>query len=227
MNWAKISTDTKRYVISSIAVLCVFLFIFEEFADRLVEAKLNHFDMSIIDFVQSYNSPFLTSLMNFFTFIGSPVVLFLFSMLSVVLMSWQKKRWESLFLVIALVGGTIFNQLLKWIFHRQRPSFHRLIVETGYSFPSGHSMDSFVFYGMLCMLLFVFLRSKLAKTTVILFTILVILMVGLSRIYLGVHFPSDVLAGYAAGGVWLTVCLIGLKLILEIRKSKKAQKPLN
>lgn len=219
MNWAQISTTTKKYVFISIVVLSVFIFIFERLAEELVEAKLYHFDITIIDWIQSFISPQLTSLMEFFTFLGSAVALLLLLIVSVALMIWQKKRWESLFLIIGIAGGSLFNQLLKLIFHRQRPTLHRLIIESGYSFPSGHSMDSFIFYGMLCMLFFMFLRSRIAKGIIILISIFIIMMIGLSRIYLGVHFPSDVLAGYAAGGVWLTICLIGLKLVLEIRKN--------
>ena len=79
-------------------------------------------------------------------------------------------------------------------------------------------MISFIFYGMLCMLLIVFLKSRKAKVSMFLIAIFIISAIGISRIYLGVHYPSDVMAGYAAGGAWLTICLMGLKLVLESRK---------
>ncbi len=205
----------------SVVILSVYTFIFERFADELIEAELYHFDQTIIDWIQSFIRPQFTSSMKIFTFLGSPVALLLLLFISAALMIWQKKRWETLFLVIGITGGSIFNLLLKWIFHRQRPTMHRLIEETGYSFPSGHSMVSFIFYGMICMLLFMFLKSRIAKAIIIMSTVLIIVMIGLSRIYLGVHYPSDVLAGYAAGGVWLTICLIGLRLVLEVKGNNR------
>jgi membrane-associated phospholipid phosphatase len=217
MKWVQISSQTKKYVLISVVILSVYTFIFERFADELIEAELYHFDQTIIDWIQSFVKPQLTSIMKIFTFLGSPLALFLLLIISASSMVWQKKRWEAFFLVIGIAGGGVFNLLLKWIFHRQRPTLHRLIEETGYSFPSGHSMGSFIFYGMLCMLLFMFLKSRTAKVIIIMSTVLIIVMIGLSRIYLGVHYPSDVLAGYAAGGVWLTICLIGLRIVLEIK----------
>ncbi len=221
MKWTQISLPTKKYVLISLMILFVFTFVFGKFADELIESELYHFDQSIIDWIQLFVRPQLTSIMKIFTFFGSTLALLFLLFLSVGLMIWQKKRWEAFFLVIGIAGGGIFNLLLKWIFHRHRPTLHRLIEETGYSFPSGHSMGAFIFYGMLCMLFFMFLKSRIAKAIMIVSTVLIIVMIGLSRVYLGVHYPSDVLAGYAAGGVWLTVCLIGLRLVLEVRRRKK------
>lgn len=209
---------TKKYLLKSTLVLSVFTLIFSRFADELVEQELSKFDDAIIKWVQGAITPQLTGIMKIFTFLGSTAALLSLLIISVFLMLWQKKRWETLFLVIALSGGVLFNQLLKWMFHRQRPAFHRLIEETGYSFPSGHSMVSFIFYGMLGMLFFMFLRNRTPKIVIAITTIALILLIGISRVYLGVHYPSDVLAGFAAGGAWLTICLMGLRLVLELRR---------
>ncbi|HEX6922907.1 MAG TPA: phosphatase PAP2 family protein, partial [Bacillales bacterium] len=100
------------------------------------------------------------------------------------------------------------------IFQRQRPEIHRLIEVTGYSFPSGHAMGSFVFYGMLGYFFILFLKSEYLKAGSTLLMAGLIFMIGFSRVYLGVHYPSDVLAGFAAGGAWLTICIIGLKVVV-------------
>ncbi|GIP31656.1 phosphatase PAP2 family protein [Paenibacillus sp. J2TS4] len=178
-------------------------------------------DQQIIESVQSLISPKLTLLMKCFTFLGSKVFLTTLLIVSSVLMIWHKKRWEALFLVIALGGGALFNLGLKSFYQRERPSLHRLIEETGYSFPSGHSMSSFILYGMLGILCYMFLISRMPKITIVISTSIIILLVGTSRIYLGVHYPSDVLAGYAAGGVWLTLCLLGLRLVLDYRQLQR------
>jgi membrane-associated phospholipid phosphatase len=208
----------KKYMFFSLCFLSLFTFIFAKFADELVESELNHFDQTIINWIQSLMNPQLTFIMKTFTFLGSPLALSLFVFISVLWMIRKKKYWEAVFLVIGIGGGGTFDLFLKWIFHRQRPNFHRLIEESGYSFPSGHSMVSIIFYGMLCMLLIVFINSTITKVVGISCTLFIITMIGFSRVYLGVHYPSDVLAGYAAGGTWLIICLMGLKVILEIRK---------
>lgn len=124
-------------------------------------------------------------------------------------------------MALALGGGMVFNLLLKELFRRERPELHRLIEEGGYSFPSGHSMASFLFYGMVAVFLYLFVVSRLAKLGIVLAAVILIACVGASRIYLGVHYPSDVLAGYAAGGAWLVLCLLGMHLVLERRRAKK------
>ncbi|WP_051271051.1 phosphatase PAP2 family protein [Shimazuella kribbensis] len=213
-----ILSPIKKYMFISICFLSLFTFVFAKFADELVESELYHFDTTIIDWIGSFVKPPFTAIMKIFTFLGSPLALFLLVLICVSWMLWKKRRWEALFLTIGITGGGVFNLFLKWIFHRQRPTLHRLIEESGYSFPSGHSMGSIIFYGMLCMLLILFLNSRKAKVVVVLITVIIIISIGLSRIYLGVHYPSDVLAGYAAGGVWLTICLMGLKFVLDQRK---------
>jgi len=101
--------------------------------------------------------------------------------------------------------------VLKTAFQRARPDIQHLIAVGGYSFPSGHAMVATVFYGMLGYLIWLNLRER-SKTAWIVpvLTALLIFSIGVSRIYLGVHFPSDVLAGFAAGGLWLTGCIVGL-----------------
>ncbi|MGG1660801.1 phosphatase PAP2 family protein [Brevibacillus sp. NRS-1366] len=217
MNQWKLSTKTKQYVLVCILIIVGCLFIFGRLGQEMQEQDLAGFDSWVIGKVQSTITPKLTSAMLFFTFLASSSSLMTLAILSVLLMLWQHKRWEALFLVIALGGGILFNLLLKSLFHRERPTIHRLVEESGYSFPSGHSMAAFIFFGMLAILLFLFVVSRAAKTVIVLLAVLLILMVGVSRIYLGVHYPSDVLGGFAAGGVWLGISLAGLKIVLERR----------
>lgn len=212
-------SPTKRYVLLSIFFLYIFVSVFEEFTDELLEQELHFFDQTIISLVHILR-PYFTPIMLFFTFFGSTDALLLFTVLSCAFLIWKNKRWETCFLVVGIAFGGIFNLLLKWIFRRERPDLHRLIEETGYSYPSGHSMGAFIFYGMLCMLLITFFPSIKSKVIFILSTSIFIFMIGLSRIYLGVHYPSDVIAGFAAGGAWVCVCLLVLRLILKTRERK-------
>jgi membrane-associated phospholipid phosphatase len=188
------------------------------FAYALEEHLLHQFDLTIITEIQSFISVKMTSVMEVFTFIGSASGIISIAIVTIIIMLFNKKWWECVFFVIAVIGSTLFNSLLKWVFHRARPTIHPLVTETGYSFPSGHSMSSIVTYGMIMVFLVLFFNKAWSKTLIILVFSLLILLIGISRIYLGVHYPSDVIAGFSAGGTWLIVCLIFLRLIVAKRQ---------
>ena len=97
----------------------------------------------------------------------------------------------------------VLNVVLKQIVQRPRPDGFRLIAETGYSFPSGHSMVSMAFFGLLVWMIWVYEKDRLMRNVWCVLMGLVIVMVGVSRIYLGVHYASDVLAGFCVSLVWL------------------------
>jgi membrane-associated phospholipid phosphatase len=110
-----------------------------------------------------------------------------------------------------VAGSAILNKLLKGLFQRPRPHFaHPLVVETSYSLPSGHAMESFVAYGMLTYLaVLLWLRRWETRVAAVCGAALLVVLIGFSRMYLGVHYFSDVVAGYAAGGVWLGALITG------------------
>ncbi|WP_027416530.1 phosphatase PAP2 family protein [Aneurinibacillus terranovensis] len=172
------------------------------------EKKTGSFDTVITALIQGFEAPAITSVMKFFTFIGSgSVVTVLTIMLSLFFSLVLKHRSELILFLVVVLGTYVFNEVLKHIFHRARPYLHRLIEVTGYSFPSGHSMESFAFYGVLTFLLWRHVSTRAGRTILILFSSLMILAIGISRIYLGVHYPSDVIGGYLAGGLWLTAAI--------------------
>ncbi len=120
----------------------------------------------------------------------------------------KKQRLSLLVWLAALIGGFLLNTLFKALFARARPVFaDPIAVLNSYSFPSGHAMLSLITIGMLTYFLWSRLASFYARAFAVTFGILLILMIGISRMALGVHFLSDVLAGYAAGGVWLLGCI--------------------
>ena len=106
----------------------------------------------------------------------------------------NKKIGLSIFLNLVII--TVLNQLLKRILQRPRPTEFRIIEETGYSFPSGHSMVSMAFYGYLIYLIYRYVKNKYVKWIAIAFLSVLICSIGVSRIYLGVHYTSDVLGGF-------------------------------
>ena len=108
-------------------------------------------------------------------------------------------------LEIQAIGAGALNQIAKLIFQRTRPTIEHLVLQDGYSFPSGHSMASLICYGGIVFLIFHLTQKNWIRWTACLFAILLIIMVGISRIYLGVHFPSDVLGGFCLAGSWLSL----------------------
>jgi undecaprenyl-diphosphatase len=135
---------------------------------------------------------------------------------------WSRRlRVQVLILMLAVFGGMLLNALLKQIFMRARPHFENpLLVLTSYSFPSGHTMMATVFYGALCFLVVTRSRDWRARGLAVLISASLILLVGFSRIYLGVHYLSDVVAAIAEGLAWLAFCVISVEELGRRRKGR-------
>jgi undecaprenyl-diphosphatase len=158
---------------------------------NLHQSRLNSFFIFITD---AASKPYQYGVLIFF---------------SVIWLLAERKWREPLVLWICLIGVRYGNHWFKISFERIRPEFDRVIEITGYSFPSGHAMISLAFFGMLSYLLvqnYTFLQSY--KKILYIITGLFIFMVGFSRVYLGVHYPTDVFGGYLAGATWLLVCVL-------------------
>ncbi len=198
---------------------CLYLFI--RLSSDLIEKSPFLFDQKVIDMVRSYTSPAMDAFMYFITEMGST---FMLSLLLIISMIWlllkRKNLWATLFYFIVVAGGGLLNLWLKNFFARERPNVNRIVEADGFSFPSGHSMGSMTYYGFLCYLV---LRSKYKPLSKVGWGILcgfMILLIGISRIYLGVHYPSDVIAGYMAGAVWLILCIGLLEIIYLYNENK-------
>jgi membrane-associated phospholipid phosphatase len=121
----------------------------------------------------------------------------------------QRNREKLILLFSAVAGGALLNLLLKNIFQRTRPAIPgAYMVDTGFSFPSGHTMISLVFYGMVAYLALSSVKNNKWKALIITGALVICVLIGFSRLYLGVHFLTDVLAGWAAGGLWLAFCIL-------------------
>ncbi|MBG9542708.1 phosphatase PAP2 family protein [Cytobacillus firmus] len=217
MNRKNVTRINIFYLALAVSIIGGFLLLFIEIVDELKEEELIRFDESVIQYVQAFISPRLTEYMSVVTFLGSVKWLAFSVLIAAVLLFLFKKRSLAWFMVLSSGLGALFNLLLKWIFKRERPDIRPLIEEQGFSFPSGHSMGSFIFYGSLAYMIIHLAKRKRWKAAWTMMLGCFIMMIGLSRIYLGVHFPSDVIAGFAAGGAWLTIMIIGFRYY-EYRK---------
>lgn len=166
------------------------------------------FDSTIISYIQGMETPTLTAIMKFFTFIGSASSIIV---IALVVMFFLYKvlhhRSELVLFSIVVIGAPILDGILKNFFHRARPDLHRLIEIGGYSFPSGHAMSAMAMYGILAFLLWRHIPSRFGRSLLILLSAIMIFMIGISRVYLGVHYPSDIIGGYFASGFWLAAAI--------------------
>lgn len=157
-------------------------------------------------------SDFVTPIAKFITNFGGAIFLSI-ATIALLLLIKNKKIGLSIFSNIVII--TILNQLLKRILRRPRPTEFRIVEETGYSFPSGHSMVSMAFYGYLIYLIYRYIKNKYIKWSLIVLLSILICLIGISRIYLGVHYTSDVLGGFLLSISYLVVYISLIKKILS------------
>lgn len=188
---------------------------------------ISGFDNAIISYVQGQESQTLTQVMKFFTFIGTGLPITVISLIiMIVLYKVLNFRRELLFFIGVVIGSALLNVFLKSTFHRARPTLNRFVEATGYSFPSGHSMAAFTLYGVICFLLWKHAEHAYFRFILVCCSSIMIIAIGISRIYLGVHYPSDVVGAYLASGTWLAVS-IGLYQRLFAKHTLKVDEGTN
>jgi undecaprenyl-diphosphatase len=191
-----------------IVLLLLTLIAFWAIADEIVLEKNNRFDTFIFQKLSFLTSPFITRLMVFFTFFGSNRFLRPAYILLIIYFLLFKKDTK-LALTIAAIGlcSSPVVPFLKDIFRRVRPSDPLIQDATGFSFPSGHSFSAFTFFGLLTYIIW---QSEMNRRWKYLFSVLFILCaacIAFSRVYLHVHYPSDVIAGFCLSILWLSISL--------------------
>jgi undecaprenyl-diphosphatase len=194
--------------------------------DILAHDPIVQFDTLFANLLHSGATPTATAVFVIITEFGGPIVV-LIAVAVTLLYAWRRQWLYLGAWLVALGGGEVLNVLLKQLFHRPRPVFahplYRLLVDNDYSFPSGHAMGSLIAYGMLAYFAMLLVRTWRTRSALLCGTVLLVLLIGFSRLYLGVHYFSDVVAGYAAGGVWLSTCITGLELIRRGELSERWQ----
>ena len=179
--------------------------VFLKITGEIIERQPIKIDMSILGFVHSQTSPALDKIFLFFTTIGNVEYILPITLVLLTYLLYKRRRHSALILFFGVGGAAAANIVLKSLFHRDRPVFWQsLITETGYSFPSGHAMLSAAL--VLCVVAIVW-RTKWRLPTIIIGG-LVVFMIGLSRLYLGVHYPTDVIAGWSVSAIWIGIVVI-------------------
>ena len=187
-----------------ITALALILFVW--LAREVMQGDAMRLDTPIRNAVHARSSPPLTAMMRGVSLVGSEVVLV---PLGVILVWWllaANRRRVAVVFAVAALGAEALDQIMKLLFLRPRPEpFFGLAAPITHSFPSGHAMVSCCFFGVLAVILAARERSRLKRMAIFAAAAILVALMGFSRVYLGFHYPTDVLAGYAAAVVWLEV----------------------
>ncbi|OGF39762.1 hypothetical protein A2477_04245 [Candidatus Falkowbacteria bacterium RIFOXYC2_FULL_47_12] len=215
------------YTTIGVAFIIVFLFFFfNVLLDVIGREAITQVDVRIINVLQIFRNNTFNQAILFITYLGRAQVLAVGVILFGIFFLWRKYGEYALALFLSVVGGEVVVWLFKIIIHRPRPVLaNALMIEPSYSFPSGHAFVAFSFYGLLTYFVFRWARRWYTKCITIAVGLCVIAAIGFSRIYLGVHWPSDVLAGSAFGAAWLTgsVMLLGLRRQQSVAEHEAAR----
>ncbi len=192
-----------------------FNFFFELGEDVLEEEKFA-IDVATTEFVNSISTPWLVTLMGWITEAGSVMWLTIASVISAIYLLFFSSfsRWVAVYFAVNMIGISVLTKLLKTAFGRKRPSVLEQYDGTGFSFPSGHSTGSIVFYGFIIYLIANSHLGKRVKWTINILLALFAISIGISRLFLGVHFITDVMAGILFGFLLLFICIMALEITL-------------
>ena len=189
-------------IFGSLALAVIASFLFAWIADTVVDLHSRNFDLAVRTAIHQHASPATTRLMFAFTYMGGPGLVFVAILAFGVFMYFRWRR-AAIWLLITVAGATVLDVSLKLAFHRPRPTPYFGGVPPTYSFPSGHALYSFSVYGVLAGLLADRMQSLALRIIVWILAAVLMLGIGISRIYLGVHYPTDVMGGYLTATIWV------------------------
>jgi membrane-associated phospholipid phosphatase len=199
-------------LLAALLALTASLWVFGVIADDVIEDETAN-DQRLANWLHGRATDPLTDLFHGITFLGNFLTLLAVTLVAVVFLWRRRERTDALFVALAFVGAQVLSSGMKLGFRRDRPFFaDPLATESTFSFPSGHALVSLAVYGALALVVARRLSSPAARALVLVGASLLVAAIGFSRLYLGVHFLSDVLAGFAAGIAWLALLYVALEV---------------
>jgi membrane-associated phospholipid phosphatase len=170
------------------------------------EQEAVRLDRSSLLWIHQFANPQLDTVMLFITALGNPPMAITVFITTIIWLGIKRRYTDVGRFAIVCIGGVLINQVMKLFFAKPRPElWTRLISEHSFSFPSGHAVGSMVIYGFIA---YIFAKELVPYRKYVYFAAsLLIIAIGLSRLYLGVHYPTDIIAGYGIGFLWLMTCL--------------------
>jgi undecaprenyl-diphosphatase len=201
------TTLMESIVVVSLAVAALSLFLFAWIAEEMAEGETAAFDLSVRAWVHQFASPSMTRAMTVISLLGYDILIVeLVAALAIFLyLGWKHAAgW----LAVSMAGALILDLTLKYSFRRPRPQPFFGAAPHSFSFPSGHALCSFCFYAVLAGLIAARTRSMFVRVAAGVMAAALVIAIGLSRIYLGMHYPSDVVAGYLGAAIWVSTLLV-------------------
>lgn len=218
--WATITLISLELIVvlsAFFAALAAFVFV----ARMVFLKQKKELDTNIFNYLAEYVSNLNTNLMQVFSFLGAHYFLIPANIVVVLyFLIIRKERWYSIKVPVISLSSLLLMLVLKQFFHRDRPLVPLLQAARGLSFPSGHALMSSTFYGLIIYLVWRNIKNKAVKWIITIILLLIILFIGLSRIYLRVHYPTDVMAGYCLGVIWLILSISILNKMERISKKE-------
>ncbi len=207
--WRGSSPGTAELLITSGALLAILAAIVLGLADGATEGNgLASIDPPVWQWMVDHRSPALTGPAIFVTDIGSTVSMSVIAVGTIVFLLIKRRRGDALLVAVVAAGAGLLVTLGKATVGRQRPpADYRLVTETNESFPSGHALASAAILGVVLVVLLPSVRSRAARIWIVVGVGLFVVAIGLSRLYLGVHWATDVIGGWVTGLAWLALCL--------------------
>jgi undecaprenyl-diphosphatase len=204
---------TTKYSLFIASLLAFFLLILFTFNTPWVK----QLDFNVLHTIEGWRTDTLTSIIIFITTVGSWYVTAPIWFAVMIFLLYKRKGLLALYMTLVFWGVRALNWGLKEIFARPRPDWSQVVPASHYSFPSGHAMNSMAFYSGLLLLIWMYTRNRAIRTAATCVIALLILLIGFSRLYLGVHFLTDILAGYCLGLAWS----LGVYLLSKRISNKK------
>jgi membrane-associated phospholipid phosphatase len=192
-------------------------------ADQVFEGDTERFDDATRAAVHTFASPPMTLVMRFMSFVGSTMFLTIATIAAIAFFAWRRWGREAKLFALTMIGSSLLVITLKLAFQRPRPvPFFDLTAPESYSFPSGHSLASCCFFAGLAAILTGRIKRKRTRTIIWIVASIMFLWIGLSRIYLGVHYTTDVIAGFASASIWILVVRFVESELAKRKERRKA-----
>lgn len=212
------------FLVAGLAVAVAGTGAFVALASEMREGETQAFDEAVIRWMGAHQSPTLDAIMVEVTALGTGTVVLMIVVIAALFLTLSERQYSALLLVVAASGGLLLNGILKLGFNRPRPSiFLPAVHAVSSSFPSGHAMSSAIVYGTVAYLAARLHRRRWVRWLVMGFALVVIVLISFSRMYLGVHYPSDVLAGVIIGLAWAGFCMATLEAIQRFKPRRASR----
>src|SRR6476469_110606 len=194
---------------------------FAEMGEWVQKGLTQSFDVAVLQWLHGHSTPLLTQIATELTYLGTGTVVLMIVAVAALFLWHTEHKHSARLLLAAVAGNILLNGVLKLVYHRARPSvFEWQTTAVSSSFPSGHAMSATVVYGTVAYLLMRLQKHHWSRVLTLFGAVIIILLICLTRLYLGVHYPSDVLGGVIVGLAWASFCMATLEAYIHVARRR-------